>query len=399
LPDGRHFLYFVLSADPKSSGMYVASLDSKTTTRLASSDGGAVYAAPGFVLYRSGDRLMGQRFDAARRIFIGEAFPVVEQIWWDGIATAATAVSASETGLLVYQTGGATASRLLLYNRAGSELKTIGPDGAYWEPTLSPDARWLAVPRLDPEGLAGGIWTSDIERGSLFRLSSRAPISATPLWSADGRRIIYSAFPSGEVFIRDPAGAELERILFRSPSFAPLNDWSRDGRFLFYEVIDWRTFHFDVWVRELQTGQSRPVLQAKFNQTSARLSPDGGWLAYQSEESGISEVFVRSFPESRERRQVSSGGGSQPRWRGDGRELFYISPDRKLMAVEVRTEPRFDVGSPRPLFQTRILPLIEARNHYDAAADGQRFVVNSRRPEDASLPITVVSGWIPETAD
>ncbi len=396
LPDGRHFLYYVLGGDPKSSGIHLASLDSKETSRLASADGGALYAAPGFVIYRSGDRLMGQRFDAARRVLAGEAFPVVENIWWDGIATANTAVSASDTGLLACQTGGATASRLLLHDRSGRELQAIGPAGAYWEPTLSPDARRLAVPRLDPEGLSGGIWTSDVQRGSLVRLSSQALISATPLWSADGRRIVYSAFPSGKVYVRDPGGAEDERILYRSASFTPLDDWSRDGRLLFYEVMDWRSFHFDVWVRDLQTGQSRPVLRAKFSQLGARLSPDGHWLAYQSEESGVSEIFVRTFPESRERRQVSSGGGTQPRWRGDGKELFYISPDRKVMAVEVRTEPRFEAGAPRALFQTRILPLIEARNHYDVTADGQRFVINSRRPEDASLPITVVSGWAPE---
>jgi Tol biopolymer transport system component len=399
LPDGRHFLYFVLGADPKSSGIYVASLDSKETTRLAAAEGGGVYAAPGFLLYRSGDRLMGQRFDSSRRALSGEPFPVVEHIAWDGAATASTAVSASDTGLLVYQTGGVTATRLVLYDRAGRELRAVGPPGGHWEPTLSPDARWLAAPQLDSEGLAAGIWMHDLERESLFRLSSQAPISATPVWSADGRRIVYSAFPSGEVYIRDAGGAEAEKILFRSAEFTPLDDWSRDGRLLLYEVIDWRTFHLDVWVRDLQTGQGRPVLQAKFNQSGARFSPDGAWIAYQSEESGISEVFIRSFPESRERRQVSSGGGSQPRWRGDGRELFYVSPDRKVVAVEVQTKPRLDVGPPRALFQTRILPLIEARNHYDAAADGQRFVVNSRRLEDASLPILVVSGWIPEKRD
>ena len=396
LPDGRHFLYFAFGADPKSSGIYVASLDSKETTRLTPADGGGVYAAPGFVLYRSGDRLMGQRFDAARRVIAGEAFPVIEHISWDGVATAATGVSASDTGLLACQTGGAIATRLLLYDRAGSELKAIGPAGAYWEPTLSPDARWLAVPRIDPEGLAAGIWMNDLERGSLFRLSSQAAVSATPLWSADGRRIIYSAVPSGEVYVRDPGGAEDERILFRAPSFTPLDDWSRDGRFLFYDVIDWRTFHTDVWVRDMQSGKSRPVLQAKFNQTGARLSPNGAWLAYESDESGTSEIFLRSFPESRERRQVSTGGGNQARWRGDGRELFFISPDRKVMAMDVRTEPRFETGGPHVLFQTRILPLIEARNHYDAASDGQRFVVNSRRLEDAVLPITVMVGWPPE---
>ncbi|MDQ6892993.1 MAG: serine/threonine-protein kinase [Acidobacteriota bacterium] len=399
LPDGQHFLYFVLAGDPKSSGTYMGALDSKETLRLGSADGGGLYAAPGFLLFRSGDRLMAQRFDPERRVVNGEAFPVVEQIRWNGVATAALAASASDTGLLVYQTGGATASRLELYDRAGRELQAIGSPGAYWEPALSPDARRLAVPRFDLEGIGGAIWAGDLERGSLFRLSSQAPIAATPLWSADGQRIIYSVFPSGEVYVRDAGGAEAERLLFRSPGFTPLDDWSRDGRLIFYELIDWRRFHNDVWVRDMQTGQSRPVLQAKFNQYGARLSPDGAWLAYQSDESGVSEIFVRSFPESRERRQVSSGGGSQPRWRGDGRELFYISPDSKLMAVEFGTGPLLEAGLARALFQTRILPLIEARNHYDAAADGQRFVVNSRRPEDASLPIVVVGGWIPEKAD
>jgi Tol biopolymer transport system component len=400
LPDGQHFLYYVLAGDPKSSGTYVSALDSKETTRLASADGGGLYAAPGFLLFRSGDRLMAQRFDPEKRVVTGDAFPVVEQIRWNGVATAALAVSASDTGLLVYQTGGATTTRLQLYDRAGHELRAIGEPGAYWEPTLSPDGRRLAVPRIDTEGLAAAIWVGDLERGSLARLSSQAPIAATPVWSADGRRIVYGAYPSGEVYVRDAGGAEPEKMLVRSTGFTPLDDWSRDGRLLFYEVIDWKSFHTDVWVRELQTGQTRPVLQAKFTQSGARLSPDGTWLAYQSEESGTSEIFVRSFPEARERRQVSSSGGTQPRWRADGRELYFISPDSKLMAVDVgAAATTFEAGPAHVLFQTRILPPIEARNHYDAAGDGQHFVVNSRRPEDASLPILVVSGWIPEKAD
>ena len=393
LPDGTHFLYFAPGGDPRTSGIHVASLDSKETTRLASADGGAIYAAPGYVLYRSGDRLMGQRFDAARRLLTGEAFPVIEQIWWDGAATTATAVSTSDTGLLACQTGGATASRLLLYDRSGRELQAIGPAGPYWEPTLSPDARWLAVARMEPEGLGAGIWVIDVERGSFIRVSSRAVIASTPLWSSDGRRIVFSNYPSGEVYVRDAQGAGEERLLFKWPSFAPLDDWSSDGRLLFLEVLDWPKFHFDVWVRDLESGRSRPVLQAAFNQMGARLSPDGRWLAYQSEESGTPEIFVRSFPEARERRQVSTGGGTQPRWRADRKELFYVSPDRKIMAVDLRTEPLLEAGAPHALFQTQILPTIEARNHYDVTADGQRFVVNSRRPEDAVLPITVVVNW------
>jgi serine/threonine protein kinase len=393
LPDGRHFLY---QAVGNASAILLASLDSKDTSRVGSCDGGAVYAPPGFLLYRSGDRLMAQRFDAARRLLTGEAFPVIDQIWFDGSATEATAISASHTGLLACQTGGAIASRLLLYDRSGRELQAIGPAGGYWEPTFSPDGRSLAVPKFNPEGIGAGIWTGEVESGRLVRLTSRGLVSATPLWSSDGRRIIYGTFPSGEVYIRDASGAEEEKVFFKSSSFTPLDDWSRDGRLVFFEMFDWRTFHVDVWVRDLQSGQSRPVLQAKFTQGGARLSPDGHWLAYESQESGTSEIFVRSFPEARERRQISADGGTQPRWRGDGLELFYISPDRKVMAVDVRTKPQFEAGAPRALFQTRILSLVEARNHYDVTPDGQRFVVNSRRQEDSALPITVVSGWMPE---
>jgi serine/threonine protein kinase/Tol biopolymer transport system component len=392
LPDGRHFLYLVLAGDPNPGGIYAASIDSKETARLVIADGTGTYGAPGYLLFRRGSRLMAQRFDPKRLRLAGEAFPLVEDLWWDGVSTLATAVSVSSTGLLAYQTGGLGTTRLLWYDRTGRELGPIGPPGAYFEPALSPDARSLAVSRTDSDKT--NIWKIDLERGGFVPVSSRS--AATPLWSTDGHRILYSVFPSGEVFVRDAQGAEQEKLLFKAPSFTPLDDWSRDGRFVFYNAINWPTFHFDVGVRDLRDGVNRPLLQATFNQSGARLSPDGHWLAYESEEAGTAEVFVRSFPEPGEKRQVSAGGGNQPRWRGDGRELFYVSPDRKIVAVDIRTTPQLEAGAPRPLFQTRIVPLVEARNHYDVTPDGQRFVVNSRRLEDAALPITVVVGWPPE---
>jgi serine/threonine protein kinase/Tol biopolymer transport system component len=393
LPDGRHFLYFTFRG-----GVEVASLDSNETKRIVKSDAGAVYAAPGFLVYRSGDHLVGQRFDPDRLALEGSAFPIVDNVWWDSIATGATAVSVSETGLLALQTGGAVMSRLTWYDRSGRELGVAGPDGAYFEPSLSPDDRWLAVARFDPEKLAGSIWTIDLQRGSLTRLSSRVPMSATPLWSGDGRRLAYSSPFTGEVFVRDVRGAGEEALLFKNAIFAPLDDWSRDGRNIFFDNAEWRKSHLDVWVRDLQAGSSRPLLQGEFNHTGARLSPDGRWLAYESDEAGAFEIFVRSFPEPGERRQLSAGGGRQPRWRGDGGELFYVSPDRKIVSVEIRPGASLEASAARPLFQTRIRPLIEARNHYDVTADGQRFVVNSGRAEDASLPIAVLLGWMPEAA-
>jgi eukaryotic-like serine/threonine-protein kinase len=397
LPDGDHFVYFVFPGSIGAQGIHVAALGSKESTYLVAADGGAIYAAPGSLLYRRGDRLVAQHFDANRRLLAGDPFPVVENIRWDGSSTGATAASASNTGVLVCQTGGSVASRLLWYDRSGRELGSAGLDGSCWEPTLSPDGRSLAVPRMDKEAVASSIWMMDLERGALTRLSSQPVVASTPLWSPDGRRVAFSVFPTGEVFVRDVRGAETEKLLFKAPDFSPLDDWSRDGRLLFYEVIDWPTFHIDVWVRDLQTGTSRPVLQDKFTQLGARLSPDGRWLAHESEESGSREIVVRSFPEATERRQVSIRGGTQPRWRSDGKELYYVAPDRKIMAVDIRTQPKFEADPPRALFQTRILPTIEARNHYDVTPDGKRFIVNSRPIGDDAAPITVAVGWAPET--
>ena len=300
LPDGEHFL--ILGFSGPEPGIHVASLDSGKTTRLVSADAAAYYASPGFLLYGRGDRLMGQRFDPDRRQLAGEAFPVIDRIWWDNGATGVLAVSASSSGLLACQTGGAVVSRLLWYDRSGRELGAIGPDGAYWEPTLSPDDRWLAVPSVDPEKAAGNMWIMDLERGGMARLASRLPTPATPLWSFDGRRLIYSNFPEGGVFLSDAQGAGSERDLFRDSVFTPLNDWSRDGRLLFYEAIDFRRYHTDVWVRDLSTGAKRPVLQAAFNQLGARLSPDGRWIAYESDESGLRKFSCGAF-----RRGASAG--------------------------------------------------------------------------------------------
>ena len=398
LPDGRHFLYYVLSGSAASGGLYAASLDSATTIRLGFSDAGALYAPPGYLLYRNGDRLVSQSFDASRLRLTGEPSPIVDDVWWDGVTTLATAFSVSANGLLAYQTGGLSVSQLVWFDRSGKELGAIGPPGAYYEPAISPDGRRLAVSRgTPPKTIATEMWMADLSRGTMTRVPIGAEWnSATILWSPDGRRIAFASFPSGKVLVKDAQSAEKPKVLFENAAFYPLSDWSRDGRLIFYDVIDWKTFGADIGVRDLETRATRPVVQTTSNEYAGVLSPDGRWLAYVSDESGNEEILVQSFPAASDRQQVSVRGGGQPRWRGDEKELFYISPDRKVMAVDIRAGERLEAGPPHALFATRILPLVEARNHYDVSADGQRFVVNSRRTEDAALPITVVSGWAPE---
>jgi serine/threonine protein kinase/Tol biopolymer transport system component len=399
LPDGRHFLYYVGFGDPKVSGLYAGDLDSKQTTYLApDAHAGGVYAPPGYLLYRSGDRILSRPFDADRLRVSGEPTPIVEDVWWDGITTLATAFSVSANGVLAYQTGGYSISRLLRYDRSGRELGPIGPPGAYFEPVFSPDGRSIAVSRGVPErSFSSETWRGDLTRGTMTRLPLDPGVfSATLLWSPDGTRIAFASFPGGDVLVRDARSDERPKSLFRLPAFSPLDDWSRDGRYIVYEAIDWKVFRSDIAVHDLQTRTSRPLIATNANESGAVISPDGRWIAYVSDESGGGEIYVQSFPDGKNRQQVSIGGGTQPRWRGDGREIFYASPDRKIMSVEVKAGETLETGSPRALFQTRILPLVEARNHFDVTRDGQQFIVNSRRTEDVTQPITVVVGWTPE---
>ncbi len=389
LPDGRHFLYLALGGGAEGLAVWLGSLDSSEAHRLFPAESGAIFAEPGRLLFRRDGRLLAQPFDPETLRLEGEARQVGESVWWDGVATMYAAFTASRAGTLAYREGGLALSRLLWFDRDGRETGSVGPPAAYLEPTLSPDGRRLAVTQGGPDALAA-IWVFDLERGTQSRVSSPSRLSVTPLWSADGRRIAYTTFPEGQAYTRDASGGGAETLLADLGGFSPLDDWSRDGRTLIYETLSHPSL-----VMALDLGGDHGAKTLTPGE-GARLSPDGEWLAYMSSDSGVTEVFVRRFAESEERVQVSVGGGSQPRWRGDGRELFYVAPDRKLMAVEVTPGPRLEVGPPRALFSTQILPLVEARNHYDVTADGQRFLVNSRSAEDATRPVRVVVGWSAE---
>jgi Tol biopolymer transport system component len=399
LPDGRHFLYYIAYGETNVIGGYVTSLDSSETHRiLPDADAAVAYAPPGHLLYRYGDRLMSRPFDLGAMRTTGDSSPVVEDVWWDGISTLATGFSVSSSGVLAYQTGGLSKSQLVLYDRTGKELGNVGSPAAHFEPLFSPDGRSVAVSRgVKQRSWLTETWLADLGRGTMTRLASKPGLnSVTAVWNPDGRLIAFASPPSGDVFVRDTRSSDKPKLLFQLPAFSPLGDWSRDGRYIAYDAVDWKTFRFDIGVRDLQEKTSRPMIATSANESGAAFSPDGRWIAYQSDESGADESYVQSFPAGNDRQQVSVGGGTQPRWRGDGKELFYVSPDRRIMAVDIPAGERIEAGKPHALFGTRILALVEARNHYDVSADGQRFVVNSRRPEDATLPITVVSGWAPE---
>jgi len=404
LPDGRHFIYLAASAQRENSGIYVGSLDSKETKLLVNAYQGAAYAPPGYLLFMRERTLMAQGFDANRLELRGEPFPVAEQVELQSSAEPRFAFfSVSETGVLVYRSGTSRNSQLTWFDRSGKQLGTVGPPGAYGNPSLSPDEKRVAVQRGELPGQGGSpdIWLIETgPRGATERFTFDPATETNPLWSPDGSRIVFSSNRDGPLNLYQKAvgGAGGDGALFKSDNIKVPFDWSRDGRFLLYAEADPK-MRQDIWVLPLSEGQKPfPFLQTEFIETHAQFSPDGKWIAYSSNESGTWQVYVRSFPDRGGKWPVSTSGGVQPRWRRDGRELFYISADKKLMAVDVKSDgATFEAGVPKALFDVRVLGVLPGPMlWYTVSKDGQRFLVVTNLEEATAPPTTVVLNW---TAD
>jgi dipeptidyl aminopeptidase/acylaminoacyl peptidase len=354
----------------------------------------AAYAPQGFLLFLQNDALMAQRFDADALRLAGEPTRVAERVAYN-VALGRGAFSLSENGVLAFRVGGGLRNQLLWFDREGRQTGSLGAPGLYFTLGLSPDGRRAAVDLSDAQTGTNDVWLFDLARGVPSRFTTDPSGDSNPLWSPDGGRVVFSSGRRGalDLYQKAASGVGEEELLLESPDAKVPNDWSPDGRFIVYQTSDAKT-RFDLWL--LPTfGDRRPVpfLQTRFNEHQAQFSPDGRWVAYTSDESGTPEVYVQTFPASGGRWRVSAGGGCQPRWRRDGRELFYIAADRKLMAAEVKPGDTFEAGPPRALFATRVMTLADFRNHYAASADGQRFLVSSMVEDEAAAPITVVVNW------
>jgi len=406
LPDGRHFLYYARASQPEHSGIYLTALDSKDRKRLLGTTSGAAYAPPhqgdlGHLLFLRDGTLMAQSFDAGKLDLAGDPFPVAEQV---GSYFSFSLFSVSANGVLAYRTGGAQRSQLTWFDREGKPLGTAGAPGIYQDPALSPDGTQLAVSRTEANNR--DIWVIDLARGIPSRFTFHAAQESHPVWAPDGSRIIFASTRDGphNLYQKVASGAGSEEALLQSGEPKRPFDWSRDGRFLVYTNQDPKT-GYDLWVLPMGGAPSGPAdrkpapyLNSEFNEIEAQFSPgpEGAsrWMAYISNEAGQSQVYVQPFPASGGKYQISSSGGSHPRWRRDGKELFYIAPDGKLMSVEVKAAPKFEATVPKALFQTRITAAVTlVQRHYDVAPDGRRFLINSALEETASAPITVVMNW------
>jgi len=403
LPDGRRFLFLMATGQPQTQGVYVGSLDGGEPTRVMPAETAAVYVAPGYLLLASQGLLAAYPFDAAGATVTGEPIPVAQAVGTDDGAFH-SAFSVSAQGVLAYRAGAGSRRQLVWVDRTGKILGGIGePDEVTpANPELAPDGQRVAVSR----GVQGNfdVWLIETGRGVASRFTFDVAVENAPVWSPDGSQVVFRSSRKGvhDLFEKPASGtADEQPLLVTSEAKSPL-DWSPDGGFLLYSTQDAKTGS-DLWVLPL-TGERKPfaLVQTSFEEIEGQFSPDGRWLAYASNESGRYEIYIRTFPEAGGKWQVSVTGGLQPRWRGDGRELFYVAPDARLMAVPVRLAPAthvLEAGAPVALFPARlatganIAPAgFQARAQYAVAPDG-RFLMTVAADDEVASPITVVHDW------
>jgi Tol biopolymer transport system component len=313
----------------------------------------------------------------------------------------------SENGVLAYRARQSPASRLVWRDRVHPRLALIDAPAEYTEPALSPDEHRLAVALFDPNpskrfgyGVAAvrsDIWMVDRHTGVKSQLTTDPGADWGPVWSPDGRRLVFSSNRRGalELFMRDLTSGRGDDVPLASEGLNPVaQSWSRDGGLHVYAAFE-PARRMDLWLLPMAGDRiPAPLLRTEASEYQGQISPDGRWIAYTSDASGQDEVYVRRFPSPGEQAwKVSISGGGDPRWRGDGRELFYIAADRRLMAVTVRTAAAFEHDSAVPLFDTGVPPgWYEARNLYDVSRDGS-FLFMAPVEDDRSLPLTMVINW------
>jgi Tol biopolymer transport system component len=337
LPDGRRFLFLMATGQPDTHGVYVGSLDDGEPTRVMPAETAAAYAAPGYLLLVSQGVLAAHPFDAANATVTGEPRPVAQAVGTnDGSSHSAFSVSAA--GVLAHRAGAGARRQLVWVDRTGNTVGAIGqPDeNAPANPELAPDGQRVAVGRNVQGNL--DVWLIDVGRGVPSRFTFDVEADNAPLWSPDGSHVVFRSTRKGvhDVFEKPVSGTADEQPLLVTSQAKSALDWSRDGRFLLYSTQDPKTGS-DLWALPMM-GERKPfaVLQSSFDEIEGQFSPDGRWLAYASNESGRYEIYIRTFPEAGRKWQVSVAGGVQPRWRRDGRELYYVAPDTRLMAVPIR---------------------------------------------------------------
>jgi serine/threonine protein kinase len=391
LPDGIHYLYSAihLSGRRDLSSVFVGALNSNEKRLVTKASANVAYIAPYLLFYRD-QTLFGQHFDTKTFQLAGEPIPILTDVQYSPRISRAV-FAASNTHLLVAQKAGDTgASQFLWFNRQGQEIGTPLKPGIYGNMMLSPNGKTVASDTTDPASQNTDIWTYDLDTQSAKRLTFDPAIDSVPIWSPDGTRMVFASNRGVifDLYLKDTNGAQEEKPIPQDGPDRFPSDWSRDGKYVLYERGT------DLWLVTIPELRATQFLKASSTLKNGQFSPDSKWVAYSSNESGRWEVYVTSFPEAHGKWQVSNAGGDQPRWRSDGKELFYLAPDSRMMAVTVKTGANFDAGTPTALFQANPRELVATSEQfsYDVSRDGQKFLINTQL-KTGMAPMSVVLNW------
>jgi serine/threonine protein kinase len=399
LPDGSHFLYrsgtTSSTTQKENNGIYLGSLDSNEQKLILAVDTMPVYAS-GYLLFVRDNTLMAQQFDLKNFQLTGDALPVTERVQVDFVLSRGV-FSVSENGVLVSQSGGTVLAdrELLWYERDGKNPKSLGAPALYAQVDISPNEDRLASGIFDLNAGSPDIWIYDISRDVPLRLTFDPDFDASPIWSPDGSRVVWRSNRKGryDLYQKVSSGAGNDEILLESEENKDATSWSSDGAFIVYTntTVKGNTQN-DIWTLPM-SGERKPVpfLQTGANETSAQFSPDGRWIAYVSDESGTNQVYIAPFPNPVGKWQVSRSGGTEPRWRGDSKEIFFLSPENKLMAAAVNASgSNLQIGNAETLFE--IHPANPPGYHYDVTKNGKRFLVDSIK-EGNFQPLALIVNW------
>jgi eukaryotic-like serine/threonine-protein kinase len=398
LPDGHHFLFFARGNTP---GIYSGALDSQETKLLLQSEANAAYSSSGYLLWWREGTLMAQPLDTKHVELTGNAVPLADHVLYS-YGQSVGVFSISQNGILAYQSGETLgASQLSWFDRSGKQLGKIGEQDFLAHPRISPNGERIAVNIANVSGTQRDIWLYELARGvrTRFTLSQSADYA---VWSPDGSRIVFSSGYRDRpgLFVKSPSGTGGEQLLLDTPGVEVPWSWSPDGRYIAYmqhgpmQVVD----KFSIWILPLFGDRKPfPFLESEYNRGAPTFSPDGRWIAYQSNESGAAEIYVAAFPSATTNLQVSTAGGVAPVWRPDGKELFYLTRGGQLMAVSVSSSGSgLKLETPHALFQTGILllagPLGLGTQPFDVSGNGERFVI-AAYGDVTPTPITVVLNW------
>jgi Tol biopolymer transport system component len=389
--DDHHLVFFANAADPRGKGNLLLDLERGIRAIVAQHDV-AVVPAGGTLLFAHTGTLAVQRLDLARPAPELDLRMIAGADSIGGPMSVGPNYAATST-VLVYRQVQPRLSELVWFDRSGRAIGNEGEPADYRGIAISPDGRAIVAGRLDERKNVSNLWRIDVARSTTSRLTFGTDRDIDPVWSPDGRRVAFASRREGQpnlaLTAMSVAGDGKKDQLVEGPLDMHPTDWSRDSSLLIYTSNDPRT-HLDVWAVPL-AGERRPspIAQTPFNESDAHLSPDGRSIAYVSDETGRDEVFVRSFPSPEGKWLISSNGGRRPRWRADGREVFFTSPDGMLMAASVQARPLFEAGPPQPLFEIR------HASDYAVAPDG-RFLVQLPRETPGGNQLHVVLNWMTE---